>query len=70
MLTNAQAMACGNCGHGLFRMFSAPAAASLKLVAECAKCKSTSVIETRPAELTIEFGEGSDGCLCRMDPTS
>lgn len=63
-----KAMACGNCGHGLFRVFSYEADFVMKLVTQCEKCDSTSVVEPVPATLRIEFGDGSDGRLCRMDP--
>ena len=68
MVTNAQAMACGACGHGFFRMFHQPVIDSFRLIAECAHCKSTSNIEPSPPRLTIGFGENSEGTLCRMDP--
>lgn len=69
MITGAQPMACGNCGLGLFRMFSTGQEyQGMRLIAECFACGSTSVISTRPAELEIEFGEGSDGRLCHMNP--
>jgi hypothetical protein len=70
MITNAQSMACGACGNGLFRMFHVEAEAGFTLVAECQKCQSTSVIKPKPAELEIDWGENSDGVLCRMTPTS
>lgn len=69
MMTNLEPMACGNCGHGLFRMYSAQREPSLKLIAQCNKCRSTSIIEPAPAALQIEFGEHSDGRLCCMRPT-
>lgn len=70
MNTNAQQMACGACGHGLFRIFHLPANPGFTLSAECLKCLSTSVIKPKPAELEIGWGENSDGVLCRMTPTS
>ncbi|WP_244797539.1 hypothetical protein [Caballeronia grimmiae] len=68
MLTNVEPMACGNCGSGGFRIFRQEQPYGFRLVVECEKCKSTSIIEPKPAELTIEFGEQSDGRLCRMEP--
>jgi hypothetical protein len=71
MITNAQPMACGACGHGLFRMFHTEAdTGGFSLIAECNQCKSTSVIKPKPAELEIDWGEKSDGILCRMTPES
>lgn len=68
MMTALEAMACGNCGAGTFRMYLQPQGSRFRLVAKCIKCKSTSVIEAGPPELRIEFGEDSDGRLCRMAP--
>lgn len=68
MQTNVQAMACGNCGSGIFRIFQQSQAYGFRLIVECQKCKSTSIVDTMPAKLTIEFGDNSDGCLCTMDP--
>jgi hypothetical protein len=39
-----------------------------RLIAECNSCKSTSVIEASKPQLQVEFGKGSDGCLCDMAP--
>ena len=62
-------MACGNCGHGLFKMYSEPTNYDFKLIAGCDKCKSTSVITPTQPKLDIDWGEGADGCLCKMEPT-
>lgn len=71
MITNAKPMACGNCGHGLFRMYKkTDKQDNFKIFAECESCKSTSVIQAAEPQLKIEFGEGSDGCLCDMEPNS
>ena len=72
MVTGAQPMACGNCGHGLFRMFSSNDHGDMKLFAECASWKEYSVISCRQPqpELIIEFGDNCDGRLCNMEPRS
>ena len=69
MMTGLETMACGNCGLGMFRMYQQRQEFGFRLVAECCKCKSMSVIDVGRVELQIEFGEGSDGRLCRMTPT-
>lgn len=71
MITDAKPMACGNCGHGMFRMYKKnDKQDDFKLFAECESCKSTSVIEASKPKLKIEFGEGSAGRLCNMGPNS
>lgn len=70
MQTNISPMACGNCGGGLFKMFSAPTSYGFKLIAECTACKSTSIIEPTLPKLKIDWGEGADGCLCKMKPNN
>ena len=71
MISNAKPMACGNCGHGLFRMYKkSDKQNGFRLIAECDSCKSTSVIEASKPQLQIEFGVGSSGCLCDMEPNS
>lgn len=68
-------MACGGCGHGLFRMFNANEDTGgmegyVRLLAECSSCKSVSVIQPSPPLMTIGWGEGAEGRLCNMAPTS
>ncbi len=74
MITGAKHMACGNCGHGLFRMFTlgrhGNVDAHLELAAECAQCKSTSLIKPTPSLLQLEFAENAPGRLCEMTPTT
>ncbi|AET95467.1 hypothetical protein BYI23_E003060 (plasmid) [Burkholderia sp. YI23] len=45
MLTNVEPMACGNCGSGRFRIFRQEQPYGFRLVVECEKCKSTSIVE-------------------------
>lgn len=68
METNITPMACGNCGEGLFKMFKQQLAQGFAVLAECTTCKSVTRIETRPAELTLEWSAGSCGRLCDMAP--
>ena len=51
-------------------MYSAPTHYGFKLIAECTKCKSTSIIEPTMPQLNIYWGEGADGCLCNMKPNN
>ena len=68
MQTNVSPMACGNCGRGLFKMYSAPTNYGFKLIAECNNCKSTSIIEPTMPKLDIDWGENAGGILCNMTP--
>lgn len=68
MESSIRPMSCGNCGNGLFKMYQQPQRVGFVILAECVSCKSVTRIEPRPAELTLEFGEGSDGRLCPMEP--
>lgn len=68
MVLNAKTMGCGNCGHGLFRMFKSVNDDNLNLVAECNSCKATSIIGVNKPQIYIDFGEESDGRLCEMTP--
>ncbi len=74
MITDAKRMACGNCGHGLFRMFTLGRLDSieghLELAAECAECKSASIIKPMPSLLQLDFAEGAPGRLCEMTLTT
>ena len=72
MITNARSMACGNCGHGLFRMFTQPRPVDpmAVLMAECDKCKSVSLIHVDKPRLHIGWGEGAEGILTVMEQTS
>jgi hypothetical protein len=63
MITNAQTMACGNCGHGKFAIYK-----STTLHIECLKCLSVSDIDVTIPKITIEWGENSEGILCEMTP--
>lgn len=68
MESNVQPMACGNCGNGMFKMFKQQLEHGFAMLAECASCLSVTRIETRPAELVLNWGEGADGILCPMEP--
>jgi len=74
MITNAKPMGCGNCGHGLFRMFYRERHPSMdgfrSLLAECDNCRSVSTIG--PSEPVIEIGWGKDaeGILAPGKPKS
>jgi len=69
MLIGVKPMACGNCGHGLFRMFIKNSLTE-GLLAECAQCKSVSTITASKPEVEIGWGEGADGILCQQVPKS
>jgi hypothetical protein len=65
MVTNAEAMMCGNCGHESFRMFCRKDDGYLQqLFAECCSCKSVSVIEVDKPHIQINWGDGAEGVLC------
>lgn len=72
MITGAQRMACGNCGHGLFRIFTMGRHGSfdahLELATECGQCKSVSIVKPTPTLLQLDFAEDAPGRLCQMDP--
>lgn len=70
MITGAKPMACGNCGHGLFRMYYQEGKRDQSLMAECAKCASVSVIAPTAPSLSIEWGPAAEGILCPMQPTN
>lgn len=70
MITNAKPMACGNCGHGLFRFFYTEPTKDEGLLAECAQCKSVSKITFSKPKLVIDWGEGAEGILTTMEPKS
>lgn len=66
-------MACGGCGHGLFRMFSTDESTGgfdgyVRLLAECGSCASVSVIQPAPPMVTVGWTDGAEGVLCRMQP--
>lgn len=70
MITGAQPMACGNCGHGLFRMFLTDAYTKTPLLSECAKCESITIITPSTPTLLREWGPNAEGILCPMEPKS
>lgn len=70
MIAGARPMACGNCGHGLFRMFYTEPTVDVGLMAECDKCKSVSTITASQPRVEIGWGEGAEGVLCRMEPST
>ena len=70
MITGAQAMACGCCGHGSFHVFAPPFGPGILVYLECDKCQSQSVIKPVPATLCIEWGPLGDGVLTVMEPSS
>lgn len=61
MNTNAQKMACGNCGHESFSIYTDKQG---DLIAECNSCKSTTII-TVTSKIKLDWGEKSDGILCK-----
>jgi hypothetical protein len=67
---NVQAMGCGGCGNGLFRMFQNKNMLDhVILLAECTKCGSVSSIGTSIPTVTIDWTEGSNGRLSVGDPS-
>ena len=72
MITDAKRMSCGNCGNGLFRMFTLGRHGSieghLEMAAECAQCKSTTIIKPMPSLLQLHWGDDAEGRLCEMTP--
>jgi len=63
MDTNAKKMACGGCGHRKYHLYWVEG----KIAAQCLNCKDISYIQPKPAELSIEWGETSSGCLAIYD---
>lgn len=72
MVMGLRRMACGNCGNGSFGLaFTGEDSHYPKtLHVECRKCKSTTVIGTNPAKIMLSWGEGADGIVCDMEPSS
>ena len=67
-LSHVSPMACGGCGHGLFRI--AGTTSGPHIYVQCEKCDSISVIKPAPADLVVEWGPSGDGVLCRRKPMS
>lgn len=62
MLTGMEKMKCGGCGDNNFQIYAPPLRESWLLV-ECNKCKSSSIITIKSAEIIIEWGNNSTGIL-------
>ncbi len=64
MIENATKQMCGACGGFAFEIFSQGENPSdFKLIVECQKCKSTTIIEAEKPSLKLEWGEDSKGSL-------
>jgi hypothetical protein len=62
MLTGMKRMWCGNCGCDEFKLFTPNDKDGYTDIAvECQKCKDVSHIRPVPAQITIEWGENSNG---------
>ena len=56
VLLDQKQMGCGGCGGETFKVYTADS--TLRIVTECQRCMSTSLIEPQLAKLKIEWGDG------------
>lgn len=62
MLTNMTPMRCGGCGSDEFKLFTEDE--TKRIAVECQGCKDVSLLTTS-SKLEIEWGEPSNGVLCK-----